>query len=100
MEQDWQVTIPLTNGEGDLGVNLAFGVQKRDREGEHARVLLAAKTKTKQAAEEIVKLRESHAASVESLHAAHSAALQQQKDTLEQALTVRSGSLHCMLCPP
>ena len=79
-------------------MSLASGVQIRDREGEHARVLLAGKTKAKQAAEEILKLRESHAAHVESLHAAHSAALQQQKETLEQALTVRSGLTHFMPC--
>ena len=81
-------------------MSLALGVQIRDREGEHARALLAAKTKAKQAAEEMLKLRESHAAAVESLHAAHSAALQQQKDALEQALTVRIGRTHCMQCSP
>ena len=79
-------------------MSLALCVQIRDREGEHARALLAAKTKAKQAAEEMLKLRESHAAAVESLHAAHSAALQQQKEALEQALTVRSGLTHSMQC--
>ncbi len=81
---------------GGLDLSLALGAQIRDREGEHARALLAAKTKAKQAAEEMLKLRESHAAAVESLHAAHSAALQQQKKALEQALTVRSGLTHSM----
>ena len=80
-------------------MSLALGAQVRDREGEHARALLAAKTKAKQAAEEMLKLRESHAAAVESLHAAHSAALQQQKEALEQALTVCCGLTPCMQYP-
>ena len=96
--QGWQLTVYLVDAEGGLGVRLALGVQIRDREGEHARALLAAKTKAKQAAEEMLKLRESHAAAVDSLHLAHSAALQQQKEALEQALTVRSGLTHCTQC--
>ena len=98
MKQKWQVMIHLVDAGGGLEVSLALGAQIRDREGEHARALLAAKTKAKQAAEEMLKMRESHAAAVESLHASHSAALQQQKEALEQALTVCSGLTHCMQC--
>ena len=99
MNKSWQVMILSVDAGGGLEVSLALGAQIRDREGEHARALLAAKTKAKQAAEEMAKLRESHAAAVESLHAAHSAALQQQKEALEQALTVCSGLTPCMQYP-
>ena len=93
------MTFYLIDAEGGFRVSLAHYVQIRDREGEHARALLAAKTKAKQAAEDMLKLRDSHAADVDSLHAAQSAALQQQKEALEQALTVCSGLTYMQYSP-